>query len=438
MVSRLQRAASVGTLRAPVRAGDRSLKVGTVPELFDWRYEDSPGAWIGESIEDGCSPVGPHGPWTRHRRWTPTAVERATSLIVGPLAMVWPWRVYRGSWMASDAEYLPTPTWLRDPTLINNTPGVTADVRYELPAESKRTGPQFWAEVIRHALWFGRGWYCYRVTEWGQPIAGTFQVVAPNLVGEREDGAGWVIGHGSLVIETNRAGMWDDESGSWQLRCLREPIGDGRGVIGRHAHTLHMAVQVSRYCSDTFASGVPNGYLKWTQPGLTQDQADKTRAAWLRTHGQRRSIAVLSASVDFNPISIKPVDAEVAKVDHLVTKQIAHAFNLSAWALDAGSSGNDYANITDRRQDKVDDTLMPWKRTVEETLAAQLLPYGTWLELETRGYLQTDPDKRMAYFGAGLEQGLFTPAYPQDLERIPGRYRPQIEEVGTDDVAAAG
>jgi hypothetical protein len=417
-------------MRNPVRTGGRTIKLNSpdgwvsASDPFDWTISTHPGMWIGESLEDGCSPIGPNGPWTRHRQHMPTAIERATGLIVGPLAAVWPWRVYRGSWMASDAEQLPTPTWLRDPTLINRTPGVAPEVQWELPAPMKRTGPRFWGEVIRHALWFGRGWYAHRVTELGAPIAGTFVNIAPNLVDDREDGLGWVVGHGDLVLETNRAGVWEEPGGVWQLRCLEEPLGDGRGVIGRHAHTMHMAVQVARYTSDTFRAGIPAGYLKVTQPGLDRQTADALKSSWLRSHEGRRSIAVLNATTDFNALSITPIDAELAKVDHQIRAHIAHAFNLSAWALDAGTTGNDYANITDRRQDKVDDTLMPWKRAIEETFAAQLLPFGTWLELETRGYLQTDPERRMAYFGAGMKEGLFTAEYAQDLERIPMRFRP--------------
>jgi len=50
------------------------------------------------------------------------------------------------------------------------------------------------------------------------------------------------------------------------------------------------------------------------------------------------------------------------------------------------------------------------------------------LELETRGYLQTDPAARMGYYQAGQAVGAFTAEYVQDLERIPQQYRPTEPE----------
>ena len=103
----------------------------------------------------------------------------------------------------------------------------------------------------------------------------------------------------------------------------------------------------------------------------------------------------------------------------MALRMVAHAFNLSARALDSGASaGNTYANIQDERQDRVDDTLLPWKRGFEESISA-VLPYGTWLELDMRGFLQTDPLKRTAYYQAMTELGAMLPAEVRQLERMP-------------------
>jgi len=355
------------------------------------------------------------------------SVERATGIITAPLTASWPWRVYRGTWLGADAEPLPLPTWLRDPTLTNRTPGIEDWQQWFLPLGFKKPAARFWAETLRHALWFGRGWFMFQEATDFTPLAGTFLNVAPNVVGIRDDGLCEVnLGDAGTAV-TDKAGRFDWGGYTWRLASVSEPLGDGLGVIGRHAAILNIGISVARYTSNTFRSGIPAGYLKMTNPGATAAQADALKAAWMAAHGNSRSIAVLNATTEFAPITYSPVDTALVEVEHVMARKVAHCFNLSGWALDAGSTGNDYANITDRRQDKVDDSVMPWKRATEDALSA-LLPYGTWLELEARGYLQTDPEKRMAYYTSGLGLGVFTPEYPQDLERIPARYRPAEEE----------
>ena len=417
MVSRLQKRARYGSMYQPVRTNGDLLHVpqpvGPVPWSYDVSGTGGNGVfWIGQSHEDGLSPIGPNGPGPVSTGVP--SVERATSLIVGPLTSVLPWRVYRGGWAPSvgrvspgDTEPQPLPTWLRDPTLTNRTPGISVDQQWFLPPGWKKPAARFWAETIRHALWFGRGWFMFQEGTDLAPLAGTFLNVAPNVVNITEDGSCEISLGDAGTVTADRAGRFDWAGFTWRLACVSEPLGDGLGVIGRHAADLNIGVQVSRYTSNTFRAGIPNGYLKVTQPGFTKDQADTLKAAWMAAHGSTRGIAILNATTDFQPINFSPVDAALVEVDHMMTRKVAHCFNLSGWALDAGSAGNDYANITMRRQDKADDTIVPWKRAVEDALSP-LLAYGTWLELETRGYLQTDPAARMAYYKSGMDLGAFT------------------------------
>ncbi len=424
-MNRLQRRQRFGSMFNPVRTNGDLLRVPQPVGPVPWTWDGSPPDvfWIGRASEDGFSPIGPHGPGPVSTGVP--AVERATGLIVGPLTSAWPWRVYRGSWMGADAEPLVLPTWLRDPCLVNNTPGIDAAQQWFLPIGWKKPAARFWAETIRHALWFGRGWVMFQESTEFTPLAGTFLNVSPTAVQVRDDGL-CDVHFDDGPVTTDRQGRFNHDGDTWRLASVAEPLGDGTGVVGRHAADLNIAVNVAKYTSQTFRSGIPAGYLKVSQQGLTQDQAAALKSAWMNAHGSVRGIAVLNATTDFNPITFSPVDSALVEVDHMVTRRVAHCFNLSGWALDAGTAGNDYANITDRRQDKVDDTLMPWKRAVEDSLSA-LLPYGTWLELETRGYLQTDPDKRMSYYKSGQEVGAFTAEYVQDLERVPAKYRPTAE-----------
>jgi HK97 family phage portal protein len=387
--------------------------------------------WVGQSVEDGISAIGPNGPGHGLAGGLPAAVERATGLIVGPLTSVLPWRVYRGSWRSDPAaqDLGDPPLWLSDPMLVGKRPGPGGSA---FPAWERRTAVRFWGEMLTNALWLGKGYLTFAENTDGQPVAGSLRVLSNAMIDTTEDGA-WRIGDEVDGITTDREGRYELGGLTWRLVCLIEPFGDGTGVLGRHAATLRMAVQVRGYTSGTFRSGVPSGYLKVTAQNLSQPQALELKEAWLKAHGgDRRSIAVLNATTDFTPISISPIDAQLVEVDHMVLRSVAHAFNLSARALDSGaSSGNTYANIQDERQDRVDDTIQPWKRVYEDAITG-LLPYGTWAELETRGYLQTDPAQRTAYYGAMHALGAITVDEIRRLERLPALPEPVAIEGAPD------
>lgn len=434
-----------GTVSRPVRSSASLLLndpggwVANQPGPWPWDADvpSRPVWWVGESRETG-GPIGPHGPWTQGGG-LPASVERATGVIVGPLVTL-PWRLYRGSWRDdSAAEPMPPRLWMADPMLCGNVPGPGGAV---FPIQLRRPAASVWGSWLRHALWFGRGYVTFTETgdpqsgdPFAEPVAGTVLNLAPNMVEERDDG-GWRIGDDDNGVNVDPDGRYRLGGRTWRLLALWEPIGDGAGVFGRHARDLGLAVHVRNYASSTFRSGIPNGYLKVTQGQPSQAQVDQLKERWLEAHGgDERSIAVLNASVDFQAITVKPIDAQLTGVDDMVLRIVAHAFTLSGRTLDSGAAAsNSYANIQDERHDRVDDSVMPWKRTLEDTLTS-LLPFGTWHEVDLRGYLETDTTKRTAYYQAMTGMGAMTVDEVRRLERLsplpelPPESEPEPEEV---------
>lgn len=332
--------------------------------------------------------------------------------------------------------------------MLGNAPGVGAAL---FPVQRRRPGTAVWGTWLRHALWFGRGYVTFAESgnpgpgdPYGEPVAGSVLNLAPSMVELRDDG-GWRIGdqeHGVDVEDDGRflmGGRW------WRLLPLWEPMGDGTGVFGRHARDLGLAVHVRNYASSTFRSGIPYGYLKVTQGQPPQEQITALKERWLEAHGgDERSIAVLSAAVDFQAISVKPIDAQLVQMSDDALRMLAHAFTLSARSLDSGAGNSmQYANITDDKHDRVDDSVMPWKRTLEDTLGS-VLPHGTWLEVDMRGYLETDEQRRVGYYQPMKAMGAMTVDEIRAFEKLPPLPEPQpepepepvaVEEV-PDDVAA--
>jgi phage portal protein BeeE len=264
--------------------------------------------------------------------------------------------------------------------IARETLDIYAPIAHRLDSHS------FWSTFITHALWWGRGVMVFMEDSAGNPQAGSLRLINPYLIGPDKATGNWVLDpHGATPILTDRDGRFIAGGRIWRLAVLRGMSpNDGatpEGVLTRHYDTLRIGAAVSEYVANTFSSGVPAGFLKVSTPNFKQDQADELRDNWMKAHRGRRSIAILNATVDFNPISISPLDADADKMVRLNESDIAHMFNLSSIWLDLGSSGLSYMNNSDRRRDLVDTSLAGWDNRLVSTVSA-MLPYGQRMVLD--------------------------------------------------------
>jgi HK97 family phage portal protein len=188
------------------------------------------------------------------------------------------------------------------------------------------------------------------------------------------------------------------------------PIVDGRGsgVLSRFAGDLATITALRAYVAGAFTAGVPAGYLKTSQPNVTQEQADTLKARWMAQHGGRRSIAVLNSTTEFHPLTWSPVDTDAANFTQLTQSQVALMFGLPVSML-GGPSGNslDYSTTELRMIELYQLTLLPWIRRIEAVLSAQL-PAGTSTRIEVDGLLRADTKTRMETYEIGIRTGVMT------------------------------
>jgi HK97 family phage portal protein len=195
--------------------------------------------------------------------------------------------------------------------------------------------------------------------------------------------------------------------------------GHGTGVLTRFASELGYSLTLKNYAAGVFASGVPNGYLKVTAPGLAQDKADALKSRWLAAHGgSSRSIAVLNATTEFHPLTFSPVDAALVEVVKEHRTELANAFGIPGTFIGAPSDNNTYANIESRRLDLNTFTFMPWSSRIEAVLDAQL-PRGTSLKVDLNALARGDIPARIAYYAAGQAGGWLFRDEIRDFEDLP-------------------
>lgn len=335
------------------------------------------------------------------------AVGRATSLIADTLAGL-PWRVVK------DSEVLPTPAWVGDPQLARPDARVTA-----YAGVNSMSNVAFWSQAIVSCLWGGMAYIYCPVRDFdGQPKPPMF-VLNPYDVTVRK-----------YPRDGRSAGVWLDNADGGPLRIPDDqiiiipgqgpynPDGVAEGLLARYARTFGWAEAIQAYSVGTFTSGVPAGYLKSTNPNMTEAQAADLKAKWMGEHGSpERGIAVLNSAVDFHAIAFSPVDAALIESGTFTLSQIALAFGLEPYMLGVAGAPDTYANIESRQQHFVTFSLLPWVTRIEAALSAQL-PRGTWLSIDMRGLLRGDTATRYAGYQMALAGGWLTVDEIRELEDL--------------------
>ncbi|WP_188111429.1 phage portal protein [Nocardioides antri] len=351
-------------------------------------------------------------------------MTRATSLITGPLTAA-PFRVQQ----LGAGSPLQTPRWVTDPMLLRpDNRLVTSESVY--PAVNRLSRSDFWTGFLRSAIWWGLGAFVCQEDESGAPLAGTLRLINPNLLSTKrakDDGSlRWVLGDGGDEVLFTRDGYATVGPVTYRLVAMRNPHSpvdvDGRsqGVFGMHPATFGLASQVDTYASGTFRSGVPAGYIKVNQPGLTQEQATALKEAWLGAHGgDSRSVAILNATTDFSPISMSPVDTALVEVKRLVIADVAFSFGIDPMNLGVSLANSaTYSNTRDAWLNHRDFGLSPWITALQDTLSA-LLPGDRTVKVAVDGFANPPAGERYQAYKVAIDAGILTVDEVRALEGLP-------------------
>jgi HK97 family phage portal protein len=277
----------------------------------------------------------------------------------------------------------------------------------------------------------------------GAPLAGTMRVINPDRWGYTDDGRYLILSDdGEDDLESDYDGAFRVGGVEWRMVTIRNfPPSDGYvagGALSRSGLVLSTGSKMNSYLNSILGSGVPSGVLRVAVPNYTQPQAEALKDQWMTAHGgSRKSVAVLSAGIDFTPLQLSVVDSDVVAAKSSWLVDIAHAFGLSAAMMDATGGGPNltYANISDRRRDHLDHSLIGLGRSVEDVVSS-LLPWGSSMKIKWADYLGTDPNLSVPWVTAGITQGWMTKAEARDLfNLVPVELDPQQLEGAADEPA---
>lgn len=197
----------------------------------------------------------------------------------------------------------------------------------------------------------------------------------------------------------------------------------GLGVLEAHLDgVLDLAREQMRQARSISQHGVPTGLLKVTSPEAKEPDLRAAKEAWLRNQ-RDRTIAVLNATTDFQPLAWNPRDSQMDESRRYTLTDLELVFGLPVGFLGGLQSSRQYSNL---EQDGIQllkftlgDHLARWEQTL--SLA---FPRGTTTKANLDALLRNDTKTRYEAHTLALnpQTGWMKPnevRHIEDLEPLP-------------------
>lgn len=194
----------------------------------------------------------------------------------------------------------------------------------------------------------------------------------------------------------------------------------GFGILDVAAGSLRSATRQRDYVSSVFSSGVPSGIIRVERPDMAEEEANRIKAKWMATFdGPGREPVVMPNSMDFEAISMNPVDADMASLRRLTARDICHFFGVHPGLIgeDSGSSDT-YSNVESQWTGLLRYSIQPWTTRLQESLAS-VLPRGVEVRFDFDELLQPTTSERFDAWAAAISSGILTVDEVRERENLP-------------------
>lgn len=285
------------------------------------------------------------------------AVYRAISILVAAVSQM-ELAVYR------NGVEIPTPALVKQPNVNDTQKGFIEETVFSLAGY----GNAYWW-IVRPS---------------GATTVSSVQVLDPTLVSVRLDD------EGAPVYSYNGREYRSDRIK--HLKLMRRPgQAEGYGPIQAASGELQAALRLRAFADEWFdISGIPTGVLS-TDMVLGPEESAAFAQAWKDFITQHGGTAVLSQGLQYEPIRLKPAEAQFLDVQNAVITNIARLFGVPAMHLIAELRGtsNTYLNLEQANIVFLQTTLTRYMTEIEDALSS-LLPRGQQVQFLEEGLLRMD------------------------------------------------
>jgi HK97 family phage prohead protease len=173
-------------------------------------------------------------------------------------------------------------------------------------------------------------------------------------------------------------------------------------------------------------------------PNADEPEDDDVRdilSEWAASR-RERSTAYVPKALKYNTVDApSPADLQLVELQRQAALEIANALGLDPEDLGISTTSRTYANVVDRRQDKINDVLAPYMLAITQRLSmGDVTKRGYRVVFDVDDYLRSNPTERANVQKIYLEMGVVTRDEIRAAENLPGR-APEPEQAAADPAA---
>ena len=130
---------------------------------------------------------------------------------------------------------------------------------------------------------------------------------------------------------------------------------------------------------------------------------------WKRAR-KERSTAYVPAALKYNSVPMpSPRDLQLVELQKQAALEIANAFGVDPEDLGVSTTSRTYANVIDRRRDRINDVLAPYMRAITDRLSMRdVTKRGYTVEFQLDNYLKSNPTERWSVYKTAKDLGAMT------------------------------
>ncbi|ERT11395.1 phage portal protein [Photorhabdus temperata] len=197
------------------------------------------------------------------------------------------------------------------------------------------------------------------------------------------------------------------------LRALGNNQKMGLSPILQHAETIGMGMSGQQYTSNFFGGNARPAGIVSVKGELNKDSWGRLKEMWKKAaqalRSQENKTLLLPADLDYQALTVSPVDAQLIDLMKLNRSQIAGIFNVPAHMINDLEKAT-FSNITQQAIQFVRYTMMPWVTNWEQELNRRLFTLaerkaGYYVRFNLAGLLRGTPQERANFYHFAITDG---------------------------------
>lgn len=202
------------------------------------------------------------------------------------------------------------------------------------------------------------------------------------------------------------------------VRALGNNGRKGLSPIQLHASSIRMGLDMQSYGESFFNGGAKPSGIVSVKGTLQEKSWEKLISIWNRnafsaSNGNKKNnVMFMPADIDYNPISVSPIDAALIQSMKLTRSEIGGIFNVPSYMI--GDMDKAYSgNVTAMMVGFVKNTIQPWVTNIEQEISKKVLTEdellsGYMVKMDMSELMRGTPEEIMKLANEGVKGGLMT------------------------------